>query len=228
VGRDEIEVREGDRVRFEVINCDQRTELWASARAGRATGSRAGCVLAKVKSGEAATRRDYRIQLALERLTGLPQESNFTSPYMKHGEERESPAIALYEAQSGNIVRRTGFLAMMEWQAGCSLDGDVDEFRGLVGVKCPKQATHLDYLKRRRLPPEYVPQVTHEFWVTGAEWYDFVSFDDRLPEWLQYFCVRLERSEFARELEAYEQELARFLKEVEAEVVALQKLKEAA
>ena len=30
---------------------------------------------------------------------------------------------------------------------------------------------------------------------TGREWCDFVSFDDRLPEQLQYRCVRVQRDD---------------------------------
>jgi hypothetical protein len=73
-----------------------------------------------------------------------------------------------------------------------------------------------------------VPQATHEMWVTGAEWYDFCSYDDRLPEGLQFFCVRVYRSEFKAELAAYEVELPKFLAEVDAEVESLRKLRSAA
>jgi hypothetical protein len=65
-------------------------------------------------------------------------------------------------------------------------------------------------------------------WVTGAEFYDFCSYDDRVPEGLQLFHVRVERSELKAELEAYEHEVARFLNEVDAEVKLLTKLRRAA
>lgn len=212
--------------RFEIIEAEQRSPEWFAARAGRVTGSMACAVVAKIKSGEAAARRDYRLQLAVERLTGLPQEHGYISPEMQRGIDLEPAARAAYETWSGNLVRATGFLSMSEHLAGCSLDGDIENFRGLVGFKCPKSATHVAYLKAARLPPEYVPQATHEMWVTGAEWYDFVSFDDRLPEGLQFFCVRIERNEF--DLNAYEAELTRFLAEVARDVQELSKLKVAA
>ena len=212
--------------RFTVINAEQRSPEWYAARAGRATASRAAAVRAKPKSGsgEAVTRRDYRIQLAVERLTGVPQESDFVNKDMQRGIDMEPMARMEYEARSGQLVTETGFLSMTEYLAGCSLDGHVDGMKGLVSFKCPKSATHVEYAKAARLPPEYVAQATHEMWVTGAEWYDFVSFDDRLPEWLQYFCVRIYRNEF--DLKQYEAELNIFLREVEAEVSALKKLKE--
>ena len=213
--------------RFTVIDAEQRSEMWLAARAGRVTASRAAAVLAKVQKGEAAGRRDYRCQLVVERLTGQPAEDGYTNKEMQRGIDLEPAAIGEWEVNTGLIARRTGFLQMNEHMVGCSLDGDVNNFQGIVEVKCPKSATHLEYLKAKRLPPEYVPQCTHQMWVTGAQWLDFVSYDDRLPEGLQYFCVRVHREEFKKDFATYEPELMKFLAEVEAEVQALQKLRAA-
>lgn len=207
--------------RFQIIDAEQRSEMWLAARAGRATASKADKVLAKIKSGEAAGRRDYRCQLVVERLTGRPNEDGYINAEMQRGIDLEPAAIGEWEVNTGLIARRTGFLQMTDYMAGCSLDGDVNNFEGVLEVKCPKSATHLEYLKAARLPPEYVPQCTHQMWVTGAQWLDFVSYDDRLPEGLQYFCVRVYREEFKKDLESYELELMKFLAEVDAEVKSL-------
>lgn len=211
--------------RFTVIECAQRTPEWFAARAGRVTASCAANVMAKIKTGEAAARRDYRLQLAVERLTGRPQEGGYVNTEMQRGIDLEPAARLAYEAETGNIVRETGFLSMADYLAGCSLDGDLENFQGLVSFKCPKSATHIEYLKRRRLPPDYQWQGTHEMWVTGAEYYDFCSYDDRLPEGLQFFHVRVERSEF--DIDGYEKELLKFLAEVAEEVEQLSKLRAA-
>lgn len=210
--------------RFEIIDAEQRSEIWLAARAGRVTASRAAAVLAKIKSGEAAGRRDYRCQLVVERLTGQPAEDGYINKEIQRGIDLESAAIGEWEVNTGLIARRTGFLTMTDHMVGCSLDGDFNDFEGLIEVKCPKSATHIEYLRAARLPPEYVPQCTHQMWVTGAKWLDFVSFDDRMPSGLQYFCVRVYRSEFKKELEAYEAEVLRFLGEVDAEVQSLAKM----
>lgn len=213
--------------RFSIIECEQRSPEWFAARAGRATGSCAAHVMAKIKTGEAAARRDYRLQLAVERLTNRPQEGGYVSADMQRGIDLEPAARLAYEAETGIIVRETGFLSMTDHLVGCSLDGDADNFKGIVSFKCPKSATHIGYIRAARLPPDYVWQATHEMWVTGAEWYDFYSYDDRLPEQLQTFYVRVERTELANELELYEAELTRFLREVESEVAILSKLRAA-
>lgn len=200
-------------MKFTIHDAPQGTPEWLAARAGRLTGSRAGDMLAKVKAGEAAGRRDYRVQLVTERLTGCPQEDGYQSAEMKWGNEQEPFARMAYEAATGIIVRQTGFLALDEIMAGCSLDGDVEKFTGIVEFKCPKSATHIAYLSDGGLPSKYRPQVTHNLWVTGAQWCDFVSFDPRLPENLQLLIVRVNRADV--DLAAYEAEALAFLAEVE-------------
>lgn len=204
---------------FTVLMADQRSPEWRAARCGRLTGSRACDMLAKIKSGEAAARRDLRLQLVCERLTGIPQDDGYTSKEMQHGLDAEPDAFAAYEARTGQLVRRTGFLAHTDLLAGCSLDGDVGNFRGVVELKCPKSATHLRYLRGGVPPSDYVPQIVHALWMTGAAWCDFVSFDDRFPPALQLFCVRVERNE--GDIAAYELMVRQFLAEVDRECLEL-------
>lgn len=214
--------------RFTVIDAAQRTHEWFSARAGRATGSKAKDILAKIKSGEAAARRDYRTQLVVERLTGEPLINDFTNADMQRGIDLEPAARGEYEAHTGCLARETGFLAMAEHMAGCSLDGDVNDFEGILELKVPKSATHVRYLQERRLPPEHLPQIVHNMWVTGAKFCDFCSYDDRLPVGLRFFHVRVEACELVHEMASYETEVLRFLAEVDSEHAALLKLRAAA
>jgi predicted phage-related endonuclease len=214
--------------RFTICEAEQRSPEWFAARAGRATGSNADCVMAQGKKAneEAVTRRDYRVRLAVERITGKSQEDDYLSADMRRGIELEPEAILSYEAFTGNLVRRTGFLVMTDYPVGCSLDWDVSEFEGFGELKCPKAAIHIEYIKARRVPPVYVKQITHNFWVTGAKWVDFVSYNNEVPEHLQTFVVRAYRSEF--DIASYEPALQRFLAEVNLTVKEIQALKVAA
>jgi hypothetical protein len=205
--------------RFTEIDAEQRTPAWFAARLGRLTGSRAADMLASIKTGEAAARRDYRLQLVCERLTGQLQEEPFVNAAMQRGIECEPLAFAAYEARTGQMVQRSGFLQHVEYLAGCSLDGHVGDFDGIVELKCPKSATHLRYLKSGELPTEHRPQILHNLWITGAAWCDFVSYDDRFPEHLSLFVVRVPRNEF--DVNAYEKCALKFLDEVQAEVEAV-------
>jgi len=207
-----------------ILDCLQRSPEWFAARAGRLTGSVAADILGKLRSGgESAARRDLRIQLAVELLTGTPMEqTGFTSAAMQRGIDVEPIARGAYEARTGNIVRTTGFVIRDDLMVGCSLDGDIRAFEGILEIKCPKSATHCGYLKEQRLPPEYLAQVTHNLWITGAQWCDFVSWDDRMPPGLEYFSIRVPRDTSA--LAAYEVEVRKFLTEVESEVGQLRNL----
>ena len=204
---------------FNVIECAQKTPEWFAARAGRLTGSRASDMLSTIKSGEAAARRDYRMQLVCERLTGQPQEDGYVNAAMQRGIDLEPAALAAYESLTGSVVVRTGFLAHRAHRAGCSLDGSVDDFQGIVEVKCPKSSTHVGYLREGVVPRGYLAQITHNLWITGARWCDFLSFDDRLPLHLQVFLVRVHLKD--GELAAYESRALQFLAEVEDEYQAL-------
>jgi len=205
---------------FNVCQDEQRSADWFAARVGRVTGSRAGDVLATIKSGEAAARRDYRTQLVVERLTLQPQEDGFINAAMQWGIDQEANAFAAYESQTGNLVRRTGFLQAQELMVGCSLDGDIDNFAGILELKCPKSATHLEYLRAgKSLPARYLPQVTHNLWVSGAAWCDFASFDPRFPGPLQLHIVRVPRDEKA--IATYELAVSLFLSEIERDVAEM-------
>lgn len=205
---------------FTICEAEQRSVEWFKARAGLLTGSRAADMLATIKSGEAAARRDYRLQLVCERLTGQPQEDGFVNAAMQRGIDLEPKAFAAYEALTGSVAVRTGFLRHTSILAGCSLDGHVDGFQGIVEIKCPKSATHLKYWRGPgTAPDDYIPQITHNLWITGAAWCDFLSFDDRFPENLQTFLVRVNRADV--DIEGYEKKALAFLAEVETEVNAI-------
>jgi|TARA_Y100000310_G_scaffold64306_1_gene59842 hypothetical protein len=91
--------------------------------------------------------------------------------------------------------------------------------RGILEVKCPKSSTHLRYVRADVVPKEYLPQITHALWITGADWCDFVSFDDRFPPPLSLFIKRVERKDV--DLEAYEKAAVAFLVEVDTEYQAV-------
>lgn len=212
---------------FTVVDVEQRSREWFAARLGRVTGTAAAAMLSKGKgSAEAVGRRDLRIRLALERLTGAGQEDSFQSADMKRGVELEPDALAAYEVAYGAAVSKVGFVQGGDLLVGHSPDGIMGDFDGLLELKCPKSATHYGYLRDGGLPSEYVPQVTHGLYVTEAQYCDFVSFDPRFPPGLHLFRYRVERA--AVDLKAYDLALRLFLSEVDREAADIAKLAEAA
>jgi predicted phage-related endonuclease len=200
--------------RFILSPHKQGTSEWKFDRAGKATGSKGTAILAKLKSGgEAATRKDYKVQLVVERLMGAPVEEGFVSKDMQHGTEVEPFGRMAFEVATGKVVEEAGFAYLPDVAAGCSVDGFIDNRRGLLEIKCPKTATHVDYLLADRLPPEYEPQINHNLWVTGCAFAYFVSYDDRLPEEYRLLVIRVQRDD--AKIKAHEAEVLKFLAEVD-------------
>lgn len=209
-----------------LVTADQRTPEWHAARVGKLTGTAAADMLATIKTGEAAARRDLRMRLVCERLTGQSQEDAYINAAMQRGIDKEGDAFAAYEALTGEMAFPVGFVAHDTLPAGCSPDGEVGNYRGILEAKCPKTATHVGYLRAGKVPAAYLPQITHNLWITGAEWCDFFSFDDRLTDALQCFCIRVKRADV--DLKAYELLVRMFLAEVDKEVEELTLLSGAA
>lgn len=198
-----------------VIECVQGTPEWLAARAGRITASRINDLMATLKSGgEAASRRNYRAQIVCEILTGKPQESGFQSAAMKRGQEMEPLARAAYEVGSGQFMEQVGFVCHPTIdRAGCSPDGLILQ-DGLLEIKCPESATHLDYLIAKVVPSDYKNQMLFQMAVCEREWCEFVSYDDRMPDHLQIFKIRFMRDE--KRIREIEDEVRLFLSEVDA------------
>lgn len=188
----------------------QRDEQWFEMRRGRATASKFKDVLAK---GKGLTRDAYKAKLVLERVTGEVAPS-FSSAAMEWGTAQEPNAVMAYMERTGNNVDDAAFIQHETLMAGASPDGLVG-MDGLVEIKCPNSNTHLDTLRRGKMPPEHMPQVMGQIWITGAEWLDFISYDPRFPQASQLFIYRVMRdSDYIKNLEF---EVARFLEEVEAD-----------
>lgn len=182
---------------------EQRSNQWFAARRGRVTASRVSDLMAKTKSGYGAARANYMAQLVAERLTGNIAES-FTNAAMQWGIDTEDHARAAYEFETDNEVELVGFIPYGE-DAGASPDGLVGA-DGLVEIKCPNTATHINTLLTEKIDRKYILQMQFQMVCTDRKWCDFVSFDPRLPEEMQLWIQRVDRDEdlIAEISEAYE------------------------
>lgn len=190
----------------------QGSEEWHQARLGRVTASRVADVIAKTKSGWAASRTNYAAELIAERLTGASQD-RYTNAAMQWGVETEMEARAAYEFYHGCEVAEVGFIEHPTIvMAGASPDGlaGVD---GLIEIKCPNTSNHIDTLLNRAVPGKYHWQMMWQMACTGRQWCDFVSYDPRLPEDLRLFVRRVDRND--EEVEYLETEVTSFLCELE-------------
>lgn len=204
--------------RFTVVECEQRTDEWRLARLGRVTSSRANDMLSegRTKGTEGTQRKNLKWQLALERLCGRSLDKDFQSSAMQDGVEREADALRLYEATTGVLLRRCGFLRHSDLMAGASLDAYVGNFRRIVEAKAPNPATHGAFLISGNVPLDYERQITHQLYVSGAEACDYISYNPEFPERLRLKIVTVLRTEEA--MEKHDKALRLFLADVDRQV----------
>jgi len=201
---------------------EQRTEEWFAARMGKVTASRVADVIAKTKTGYSTSRENYLAQLVCEVLTGKPAES-FTNAAMQWGVDQEPLARAAYESHQNVLVDEVGFLVHPTiWESGASPDGLVGDF-GMVEIKCPNTATHIDTLLTQTVSGKYNTQMQWQMACAGRHWCDFVSFDPRMPSDLQLFVKRVEYD--SPYVAMLEKEVMSFLNDLDSKVAQLNKLK---
>ena len=198
---------------------EQRSEAWFTARAGKVTASRIADMMAKTKTGWGASRKNYAAQLVAERLTGNV-EQGYCNTAMQHGIDTEPLARAAYEQHALCKVEEIGFVDHPTIPlAGASPDGLIAD-DGLLEVKCPAVATHIDTLLDGKVPDKYRLQMLWQMACTGRAYCDYASYCPSLPEPMQLWVKRIERDDAA--IAEIEEHAAEFLAEVEQTVERLQ------
>lgn len=204
---------------------EQGSPEWFEMRCSKVTASRIADAVAKTKTGYAASRANYMAQLIAERLTGNVAES-YTNAAMQWGIDTEPHARAAYEFVMDSEVDRIAFadhpvIAM----SGASPDGLVGD-EGLLEIKCPNTATHIDYLITKKVPKKYLDQMQWQMACLKRGWCDFMSFDPRMPENLNKWIVRIDRDE--KRIGELEREVELFIEEMEEKISKLTSVSEAA
>lgn len=205
-----------------VVLGGQQDAAWFQARLGVATASKFSKVMAQGKGGQESTERgNYRVRLALERLTGQvePEDLSYNKD-VRAGIEREPIARRLFEVETGLLVDEVSFIKLNDQPVGCSPDGLIDADYGLE-IKCPSKAVHFEYLSLKDKPPAvYVGQVQGCMMVTGRSHWYFASFNPLFPPELQlhWFLVKRDEDYISNIIAA----LAKFNEDVENTVKELQ------
>ncbi len=202
-------------------NAAQETDAWLHARAGAFTASRAADLMAKTRSGPAASRANLLTLLAVERITGQCVET-YQNAAMARGQELEAEARDAYMFATGNVVEECGYITHPKIDhVGASPDGTLGA-DGLLEIKCPaSMQKHLEALLRGAHAVEYRWQLQHQMMVTGRAWVDAVSYDPRFPEKLQLAIARVPRDTAAikallAEIERAEIEVQEIVNQLEA------------
>ena len=173
---------------------EQGSIEWFAERCGKVTASRVADVIARTKTGWGASRANYMAQLVAERLTGNVAES-YSNAAMQWGIDMEPEARKTYEFFTNNTVEPASFVPHRSIaDTGASPDGYVGA-DGLVEIKCPNTATHIETLLAGSVAGKYVTQIQWQLACTGRAWCDFVSFDPRMPATMSTFIKRVPRDD---------------------------------
>lgn len=173
---------------------EQGSGEWLRQRMGQCTASRFADVLDFTKAGkEGARRKAYKMECVIARLTGVAPE-HFVTQAMQWGTDHEPMARMAYETATGALVESSKFVPHPTIKmCGGSPDGLIDDDGGLE-IKCPNTGTHIRTILDG-MSDDHLPQVQGYLWITGRQWFDFVSYDPRMPEGLCLHIQRIQRDE---------------------------------
>lgn len=200
----------------------QGEDDWYQLRLARITASRFKDVMTEPRSKadrEAGalsdTARSYMMELLGEYLTG--QAQFFSNSATDWGNTYEDEAVSAYEARSGVIVQRVGMVT--QGKVGASPDGLVGDSGG-IEVKCPfNPKNHIETLLNG-MPKQHVAQVQGGMWLTGRDWWDFISYDPRIIGDKGLYVERIERDE--EYIERLAGKVGEFERQLEAAIFRLE------
>ncbi len=199
----------------------QGSPEWFAARCGKLTASKIADALGKTQRGWGAGRANVMAQLISERLTGAPVES-YQNKEMQWGSETEPLARDAYEFYANVDVEQIGFVVHPDFpESGASPDGLVGN-DGLIEIKCPNTATHIDTLLGDSIPGKYITQMQWQMACTGRKWCDFVSFDPRMPGRMRLHIQRIPRDDVL--IASLTRDVEIFLRELNTKLASLQAL----
>jgi len=179
---------------MKVIDCIQQTPEWYMHRKGIPTASEFSKII--TSGGKLSKSLDkYLSELITESKCNAPAYW-VGNEHTERGNQLEPEAREAYAFMNDCEIEEVGFCLTDDGRFGCSPDGFIDKRKGGIEIKCPKMEIHIEYMMKNRLPPAYAVQVHGNMFVTGAEYWDFVSY----AESCDLFVLRIERDDFTEKL----------------------------
>ena len=161
-----------------VFKHEQGSQAWLMSRLGCPSASNFHKLI--TPAGKPSSQADAYICEMISQCFTMEIPETFSNEWMERGNELEPKARQYYEMARGIEVQEVGFCKHEILQCGASPDGLVGDNGGLE-IKCPAPATHCHYLMDGVLPTKYIPQVQGCLWITGRDWWDFVSYHETMP-----------------------------------------------
>lgn len=159
---------------------EQGSTAWTQARLGVVTASEIDALISptwKVRTGEGV--ETYLVKKLCEKALGWSPEVP-ASFAMDQGSLVEKIALPWYGFTYDCEPKRVGFCVSDDGRIGCSPDALLGDDDGLE-IKVPLPPTHLKYLLKNEVPPDYLPQVHFSMYVTGRPQWTFLSYSRHFP-----------------------------------------------
>ena len=202
---------------MQVIECEQYSHAWWTARRGLPTASEFHNLITPKTGKPAAAAETYINRLIADTLSmEYPNKDEFESFAMKRGSRIEPQARKWLEFDQNIKTRLVGLCISDDGRFGCSPDALVGDDDGLE-LKCPLPATQVGWLREGILPPEHLAQVHGSMIVTGRRKWTWAAFCPGLPPLL----IRVQRDEYTEKLERALEEFHAKYKSVLEEVKSM-------
>lgn len=158
----------------------QNSLEWLQARSGVLTASEfSELVDTKFEMRTGEMPKTLLARKLAEKWLGHPLPG-WTTVDMEIGTMLEEEAIPYFSLETGQEVQRVGLVTTDDGRAGASPDGLIGKDGGLE-CKCPRAETHVKYLLAGKVPNDYLAQVHGGMFVTGRDWWKFMSYSRHLP-----------------------------------------------
>lgn len=177
---------------------EQRSPEWFASRLGKITASGIDNLMKKTKYGESQYKTRYRLELAIERLTGKQANETPMNEHMRRGIELEPEARDLFAKISGLDVTECGSYQHPEIKnSGASPDGIVNDgnMDFCLEIKCPAMVNHANNLMETKVPSRYKHQIMWQMACTGLMGCYFVTYNKDYPKDQQLKYLFVERDD---------------------------------
>jgi hypothetical protein len=165
---------------MKTLMMEQGSTEWQQARLGVVTASEIDALVSptwKIRTGEGV--ETYLHKKLCEK--ALNWTADFGSTFaMDQGSLVEKIALPWYGFTYDCEPKRVGLCLSDDGRIGCSPDALLGDDDGLE-IKVPLPPTHLKYLLKNEVPPEYLPQVHFSMYVTGRPKWTFLSYSRQFP-----------------------------------------------
>lgn len=164
---------------MKIHDVKQNSPEWLALRLGVVTASEMDALVTplwKLRTGEGVETFLYR-KVCEKAIGWMPEQ--FGGYFVDNGHMAEKVALPWYNFTFNAEARTVGFVTSDDGKIGCSPDALIGDEGGME-IKYPAPPTHLKYLMKNEVPPEYRAQVHFSMLVTGRPWWKFVSFSTQL------------------------------------------------